>query len=73
MYGDHVHEAVIAAGERESGITIHYVNEQYDEGAIIRQATCPVLADDTPSTLAARIHGLEYEYFPKVIEEVLNT
>jgi phosphoribosylglycinamide formyltransferase-1 len=73
MYGDHVHEAVIAAGERESGITIHYVNEQYDKGAIIRQVTCPVLADDTPDTLATRIHGLEYEFFPKVIEEVLNT
>ena len=71
MYGSHVHKAVIAAGEKESGITIHYVNEHYDEGGIIFQATCPVLSDDTPETLAERVHALEYEYFPKVIEAVM--
>jgi phosphoribosylglycinamide formyltransferase-1 len=72
MYGDRVHEAVIAAGEKESGITIHYVNAQYDEGAIICQAKCPVLPEDTPHTLAQRIHLLEYAYFPKTIEEVIT-
>ena len=72
MYGHHVHEAVIAAGERESGITIHYVNEHYDEGTTIFQAKCVVLPGDTPDSLAARIHELEYENFPRVIEEVLN-
>lgn len=72
MYGHHVHEAVIAAGEKESGITIHYVNNHYDEGAIIFQAKCPVLPGDTPDTLAARIHELEYAHFPRVIEEVIN-
>lgn len=69
MYGHHVHETVLAAGEKESGITIHYVNEHYDSGDIIFQATCPVLPDDTPDTLAARVHELEYAHFPRVIEE----
>ena len=69
MYGHHVHEAVLAAGEKESGITIHYVNEHYDSGDIIFQATCPVLPDDTPDTLAARVHELEYAHFPRVIEK----
>ena len=68
MYGDRVHEAVIASGERESGITIHYTNEHYDEGGIICQQKCPVLPGDTPEELAQRIHRLEYEYYPKVIE-----
>lgn len=71
MYGHHVHEAVIAAGEKESGITIHYVNEHYDSGAIIFQAKCPVLPTDTPDTLAARVHELEYDHFPRVIEETI--
>ena len=71
MYGHHVHEAVLAAGEQQSGITIHYVNDRYDSGDIIFQATCPVLPDDTPNTLAARVHELEYRHFPRVIEEVL--
>lgn len=71
MYGHHVHEAVIAAGEKESGITIHYVNDHYDEGTTIFQARCPVLPTDTPDTLAARIHELEYQHFPEVIEETL--
>ena len=74
MYGHHVHEAVIAAGEKESGITIHYVNDHYDQGAIIFQAKCPVLPTDTPDDLAARIHELEYRYFPEIIEKtILNT
>ena len=71
MYGHHVHEAVLASGETESGITIHFVDEHYDEGGIILQAKCPVLPDDTPDSLASRVHQLEYEYFPKVIEELL--
>lgn len=72
MYGHHVHQAVIAAGEKESGITIHYVNNHYDEGATIFQAKCPVLPNDTPDTLAARVHELEYLHFPRVIEETIN-
>ena len=72
MYGHHVHEAVIAAGEQESGITIHYVNEAYDEGNTIVQAHCPVIAGDTPNSLAARIHQLEHYYFPRVIEFLLQ-
>ncbi len=72
MYGNHVHEAVIASGDPESGITIHHVNMKYDEGDIIFQARCPVEEDDTPDTLASRIHALEYEYFPVVVEELLN-
>lgn len=69
MYGDHVHRAVIANGEQESGITIHLVNREYDRGATIFQARCAVNADDTPELLAARIHELEYRYFPEVIEK----
>lgn len=72
MYGQFVHAAVIAAGDKESGITIHYVDEQYDHGATIFQARCPVLPSDTPETLAARIHALEHEYFPKTIESLLE-
>ena len=71
MYGHHVHEAVIAAGEKESGITIHYVNDHYDQGAIIFQANCPVLPTDTPDDLAARVHELEYRYFPQIIAETI--
>lgn len=73
MYGTKVHEAVIAAGEKESGITIHYVDEHYDNGDIIFQATCPVYENDTPDALATRIHSLEHENFPKVIEQCLNS
>ena len=72
MYGMHVHEAVVKSGEKESGITIHYINERYDEGAIIFQASCPVHPNDTPEDLAARVHALEYEYYPKVVEEILG-
>lgn len=71
MYGMHVHEAVVAAGEKESGITIHYINENYDEGAVIFQATCPVLPTDTPEEVANKVHTLEYAHYPHVIEEVL--
>lgn len=71
MYGHHVHEAVIAAGEKESGITIHYVNDHYDQGAIIFQAKCPVLPTDTPDDLAARVNELEYRYFPQIIAETI--
>lgn len=72
MYGDRVHEAVIASGECESGITIHYTNERYDEGGIICQQKCPVLPEDTPEELARRIHGLEYEWYPRVIESLVK-
>lgn len=72
MYGSKVHEAVIAAGETESGITIHYVDEHYDNGDIIFQAKCPVLENDTPETLAEKIHHLEHENFARVIEECVN-
>jgi phosphoribosylglycinamide formyltransferase-1 len=71
MYGKHVHEAVIAQQEKESGITIHYVNANYDEGAIIKQVNCQVLAQDTPLDLAARIHQLEHYHLPRTIEELL--
>lgn len=70
MYGHHVHEAVVEAGEAQSGITIHYVNANYDEGSIIFQATCPVLPNDTPEQVAEKVHALEYEYFPKIIAEI---
>ncbi|MFY0687823.1 MAG: phosphoribosylglycinamide formyltransferase [Cyclobacteriaceae bacterium] len=73
MYGDHVHAAVIAKQEKESGITIHLVNENYDEGKILFQAKCPVNHADTVESLASRIHKLEYEHFPKIIEDyILN-
>ena len=72
MYGHHVHEAVLAAGDTESGITIHYVDEQIDGGEIIFQARCEVCPDDTPDTLADRIHVLEHRHFPHVVEEILS-
>ena len=72
MYGDHVHRAVVEAGEKESGITIHYVNENYDEGATIFQAFCPVLPQDDYEAVAKKVHVLEYAHFPKVIEEVIS-
>jgi phosphoribosylglycinamide formyltransferase-1 len=72
MYGRHVHEAVIAAGEKESGITIHWVDEHYDHGELIRQEKVALEPGETPETLAGKIHLLEYEHFPKVIEEVVT-
>lgn len=71
MYGDVVHKAVIANREKESGITIHYVNEKYDEGDVIFQARCPIGDNDTPESLAALVHSLEYKHFPRVIEELI--
>lgn len=70
MYGRRVHEAVVAAGEAETGITIHYVNEQYDAGAVIFQATCPVLPSDTAEDVEKKVHALEYSYFPQVVERL---
>jgi phosphoribosylglycinamide formyltransferase-1 len=67
MFGNKVHEAVIAAHEAESGITIHYVDEVYDHGEIIFQACCPVAAGDTPETLAQKIHLLEHAHYPAII------
>jgi len=72
MYGGKVHEAVIAAGEHESGISIHYVDEVYDHGEIIFQATCTVAASDTPASLAQKIHILEHTNYPRVIAEILQ-
>ena len=70
MWGHHVHEAVIAARETVSGITIHHVTEKLDAGSIIFQAQCEVLPDDTPDSLAARIHQLEHEHYPRVVEQM---
>lgn len=72
MYGGRVHEAVLAAGESVSGITIHLVNERYDEGRHLLQATCPVCPTDTPDTLAGRIHELEHRFFPATIAQYLR-
>ena len=72
MYGHHVHEAVIQAGEEYSGITIHYVNEKYDKGQIIFQKTVDVSPEDTPESLAEKIHKLEYEHYPRIIGEMLR-
>ncbi|RIA11028.1 formyltetrahydrofolate-dependent phosphoribosylglycinamide formyltransferase [Flavobacteriaceae bacterium MAR_2010_72] len=71
MYGMHVHEAVVANHEAETGITIHYVNEHYDEGAIIFQAKCAVDSEDSATDVATKIHQLEMEHFPKVVEKLL--
>lgn len=71
MYGMKVHKAVLASKSKESGISIHRVNQNYDEGDIIFQATCPVLPGDTPETLANRVHELEHQHYPRVIEEIL--
>ena len=72
MYGARVHEAVITAGEKESGITIHWVNEHYDEGAIIFQASCSINTTDTADTLANKIHALEHAHFAPTIEKLLG-
>ncbi len=71
MYGKKVHKAVIDQGKTESGITIHYVNEKYDEGDIIFQARCKVPEDRSPDSLAEKVHRLEYEFYPKVIEGII--
>lgn len=72
MYGQKVHAAIIANQEKESGITIHYVDEKYDHGQIIFQAKCAVLETDTPDTLAARIHQLEHKHYSEIIEKVIS-
>lgn len=72
MWGHHVHNAVLAAGERQSGITIHLVDEEYDHGDTLLQATCPVMAGDTADDLAARISRLEHFYYPRVIQFLLR-
>ena len=71
MYGDNVHKAVVYNNEKETGITIHYVNENYDEGAIIFQAKVEVDKNDSFEDVAKKVHQLEYEHFPRVIEEVI--
>lgn len=71
MYGDRVHQAVLDAGEQESGITIHLIDEEFDQGQNLFQKTCPVYRNDSVESLAQRIHHLEYEWFPKVIKEFL--
>lgn len=72
MYGSLVHESVVINKEKESGITIHLVNREYDKGEHLLQMKCPVFPNDTPETLAAKIHELEYKYFPQAIEDYLN-
>ncbi len=71
MYGKHVHRAVVENEEKETGITIHFVNEHYDEGAIIFQEKVSIDSTDTPETVASKIHELEYEHFPQIIEKVI--
>ena len=71
MYGVFVHQAVLDAKESQSGITIHYVDEHYDHGDVIFQASCPVEKEDSPETLAAKVHRLEHHHYPKIIEQVV--
>ncbi len=73
MYGNFVHEAVVKNKDKASGISIHYVNERYDEGDIIFQSTCDLAPGDKADDVAAKVHQLEYEHYPRVIEEVLFT
>lgn len=73
MYGMHVHEAVIAAGEKESGMTVHWVTEAYDEGGIVFQASCEVNPDDTPQDLANRVMQLEHTYYPRTIAACIES
>jgi phosphoribosylglycinamide formyltransferase 1 len=72
MFGSKVHEAVHVSGDKETGITIHEVNEKYDEGAILFQATCPILPGDSPDTIASKVHQLEYAHYPQVIEQWIS-
>lgn len=72
MYGAKVHEAVLKSGDKETGITIHFVNELYDEGAIIFQAKCPVHKGDTVEKIQERVHKLEHKYFPSIIEKTIR-
>lgn len=72
MFGDRVHKAVVENNETESGITIHYVNERFDEGEIIYQVKCPVKPDDSYADVASKVHELEYAHFPEVVEDLLK-
>lgn len=72
MYGHFVHEAVVEAGEKESGITIHFVNERYDEGQIVFQAHCEVLSSDTPDDVAKKVQQLEHVHYPSVVDKVVS-
>jgi len=72
MYGDKVHEAVVKNKETQTGITIHLVNDRYDEGDILFQAYCPVEESDTPEQVAQRVHALEYEHYPRVVEDLIT-
>ncbi|OOV28457.1 phosphoribosylglycinamide formyltransferase [Flavobacterium sp. LM5] len=72
MYGMHIHQAVVQNGEKETGITIHYVNEHYDEGAVIFQTAVALTSEDTAESVAAKIHELEQQFFPVVIADVLQ-
>ncbi len=72
MYGMNVHKAVVEAKEKQSGISIHFVNEEYDEGQLIAQHFCSIEPSDTPEMLAHKIHQLEYDFFPKTIFDLLN-
>ncbi|WP_340199433.1 phosphoribosylglycinamide formyltransferase [Ascidiimonas sp. W6] len=72
MYGMHVHNAIVKNKEQETGITIHYVNEHYDEGAIIFQKTVNIDPSDSPDDVARKVHSLEYTYFPQIIEKILH-
>lgn len=72
MYGERVHKAVIESGDKETGITIHLVNERYDEGKIIFREKVAVVEDDTPDTIAEKVHRLEYKYFPVIIEQEID-
>ena len=71
MFGNNVHKAVIANREKESGITIHYVDEQYDNGEVIFQVNCKIEPEDSVNELAKKIHQIEMEYFPKIIEKLV--
>ena len=71
MYGDNIHKLVLSNKEKKTGITFHYVNENYDEGAIIFQAKTTLLEEDTPEIIAEKIHILEQRFFPKIIEDVI--
>lgn len=70
MYGMNVHKAVVENGDKESGISIHYVNEKYDDGKLIFQAKCKINDADTPQDVANKVHELEYKHFPPIIEQV---
>lgn len=72
MYGERVHQAVKAAGDSTTGITIHLVNEKFDDGRVLFQATCPVLAEDGPEQIAEKVHTLEHLHFPPVIEKWIS-